>query len=119
MQGPPPGGYPPGYRPPQPSYGQVPSDAYGQPLVQQQQYPMQHQPQGQYPMQPHYPQHPQAQYQQPYPMQQPPVQVFVQQNQHAATYVVKAPFSHGLHIVLDIFTCGAWIPIHLICWAIH
>lgn len=36
MQGPPPGGYPPGYRPPQPSYGQVPSDAYGQPYPQQQ-----------------------------------------------------------------------------------
>jgi hypothetical protein len=73
-------------------------------------------------MQPGYPQ-PQ-QYQQPYPQQQaPPVMVVVQQHQHQmqaqTTYIVKAPFSHGLHIVLDIFTCGAWIPIHLICWAIH
>lgn len=33
---------------------------------------------------------------------------------------VRGPgFNHALHIVLDILTCGMWIPIHLICWALH
>jgi hypothetical protein len=42
-----------------------------------------------------------------------------------ATYVdagprfYKAPFNHALHLVLDLITCGAWVPIHLICWACH
>lgn len=36
-----------------------------------------------------------------------------------AAYMMKAPFNHGVHIVLDFVTCGAWIPIHLICWAVH
>ena len=25
-------------------------------------------------------------------------------------------FNHGLHIVLDVLTCGLWLPIHLIMW---
>lgn len=49
-----------------------------------------------------------------YQPQQQPV-VYVQQT----TAVVKAPFNHGVHIVLDVVTCGGWIPIHLICWAVH
>lgn len=45
--------------------------------------------------------------------QQGQVVVYVQQN------VVKAPFKHGLHLVLDVVTCGLWLPIHLIAWALH
>lgn len=30
---------------------------------------------------------------------------------------VKAPFRHTPHLVLDVLSCGAWIPIHLIVWA--
>ena len=26
-------------------------------------------------------------------------------------------FNHGLHIILDLLTCGLWIPVHLILWA--
>lgn len=58
-----------------------------------------------------YPPPPPQQY---YPPQyaQPPV-VYVQQT------MVKAPFNHTVHVVLDVLTCGGWIPIHLICWALH
>jgi hypothetical protein len=28
-------------------------------------------------------------------------------------------FDHTLHIVLDIFTCGGWIPIHLLCYILY
>ncbi|NUP10700.1 MAG: hypothetical protein HOW73_32045 [Polyangiaceae bacterium] len=76
--------------------------------------------QGGYPMQPH--QH-HAPYYQPQPgpygygpsPMQPQINVIQQSN----VMVVKAPFNHGIHIALDIFTCGAWIPIPLICWAVH
>ncbi len=44
-------------------------------------------------------------------------------NVRQTTYVdggyYKAPFNHTVHIVLDVLTCGSWIPIHLICWACH
>jgi hypothetical protein len=46
--------------------------------------------------------------------QQPHVHVIVQQQPQMM--FVKAPMNHGLHIVLDVVTCGAWIPIHFICW---
>lgn len=32
---------------------------------------------------------------------------------------VKAPFNHVLHLVLDVLTCGMWIPVHLLCWMAH
>ncbi len=48
-----------------------------------------------------------------YGYQPPPQVVYVQ------TQLVKAPFSHGGHIVLDILSCGMWIPLHLIIWACH
>jgi len=34
-------------------------------------------------------------------------------------YVIQAPFKHGPHIVLDILSCGLWVPLHLILWACH
>ncbi len=42
-------------------------------------------------------------------------------NLQQATYVnIRGPgFNHGLHFVLDLITCGAWLPIHLLCWALH
>jgi hypothetical protein len=48
----------------------------------------------------------------PYYPPQAPV-VYMQTN------VIKAPFNHTVHIVLDVVSCGAWLPIHLICWAVH
>lgn len=33
--------------------------------------------------------------------------------------IQKAPFNHTIHIVLDVVTCGGWLIIHLICWALH
>jgi hypothetical protein len=33
--------------------------------------------------------------------------------------MVKAPFNHTVHIVLDVLTCGGWLVVHLICWALH
>jgi predicted RNA-binding Zn-ribbon protein involved in translation (DUF1610 family) len=33
---------------------------------------------------------------------------------------VRGPgFNHGIHIFLDLISCGFWIPIHLLCWALH
>lgn len=52
---------------------------------------------------------PHPQYYQP----PPPQTVYVQ------TAVVKAPFNHVPHLVLTLLSCGAWIPIWLICWACH
>ncbi|GAA1525246.1 hypothetical protein [Nocardioides humi] len=26
-------------------------------------------------------------------------------------------FNHGIHIILDVLTCGLWLPVHLILWA--
>ncbi|WP_394824977.1 hypothetical protein [Pendulispora albinea] len=57
------------------------------------------------------PQYPPPQYSPQY--QQPPV-VYVQ-----APQVIKAPFNHTPHIVLTFLSCGAWLPIWLICWALH
>lgn len=31
----------------------------------------------------------------------------------------SAGFNHGMHLVLDLLTLGAWFPIHMICWACH
>lgn len=76
--------------PPQgPPYG----GGYGPPQ-QQPQYPQQ------YPPQPYY---------------QPPPQPFVVVQNN----VIKAPFNHTIHIILDVVTCGGWLIIHLICWAVH
>lgn len=76
------------------------------------------------------PQGPYGGYGPPPPMQQPygygppqpygygppgPPMVVVQQT----TNIVKAPFKHTVHVVLDVVTCGGWIPVHLICWALH
>ena len=33
--------------------------------------------------------------------------------------VVRAPFRHGIHLFLDLITFGAWLPIHLLCFALH
>lgn len=30
----------------------------------------------------------------------------------------KPPFNHGLHLVLTILTCGAWLPVWIILWAV-
>lgn len=57
---------------------------------------------------------PPQQYQQPYYPPQPPMPVVYMQQT-----VVKAPFNHTIHIVFDVLSCGAWLPIHLICWAVH
>lgn len=42
-------------------------------------------------------------------------------NVRQETYVDvhRPPFNHGLHIVLDVLTCGAWLPIHILCWMLH
>lgn len=26
-------------------------------------------------------------------------------------------FNHGVHVILDIVTCGLWLPVHLLLWA--
>lgn len=99
-----------------------PSDQWGQgyppppqaPQYPQQPYPMQHQ--QQYPG--HYPQgYPQQQpyYQHQQPYQPPQQQIFMMQQ----TAILKAPFNHGIHIVLDVLTCGVWIPVHIICALAH
>ena len=31
----------------------------------------------------------------------------------------RSRFNHTPHIILDVFTIGLWLPIHLICWASH
>ena len=28
-------------------------------------------------------------------------------------------FNHTVHLVLDVLTCGAWIPVHLLCWILY
>lgn len=33
--------------------------------------------------------------------------------------VVRVPFNHTPHIIIDLLTCGAWLPVHLILWACH
>lgn len=68
-----------------------------------------------YPYTPHPPQ-----YQQQAPM------VVVNQNAHPPhgypyppqqqIFIQPAPFNHTLHIVLSLFTCGAWIPFYLLIW---
>jgi hypothetical protein len=32
---------------------------------------------------------------------------------------VARPFNHGVHVILDLATCGFWIPVHVILWAVH
>lgn len=43
--------------------------------------------------------------------------IIVQNNVHAAPYVnvnYRPGTSHGLHLVLTLLTCGAWLPIWII-----
>ncbi len=52
----------------------------------------------------------------------PPPQtvVYVQQNAMPAPVVVmKAPFNHGLHLVITICTCGVWLPVWIILAIAH
>ncbi|HVH46111.1 MAG TPA: hypothetical protein VM925_27365 [Labilithrix sp.] len=58
------------------------------------------------PLPQHYPQHPHY---------TPTPAAYVQQT----TLIFEPPFKHTLHVVLDIVTCGIWIPIHLLCWALY
>jgi len=44
-----------------------------------------------------------------------PQPVFVVQQQ-APGYLQQRSTNHGLHIILDLATCGMWLPIHLGVW---
>lgn len=110
---------PSGWGQPQPGYAEpAPPSGWGQP---QPGYPIQPHPgPASYPQHGHqqhgYPQHGhQQQWQQPPPSQQ---LIVVQQNNAGAVFV-KPPFNHGFHLVLDVLTCGAWIPVHIICALVH
>ena len=134
---------PASYGQPQPpsSYGNQPQQPQ-----QPQQYPMQPVPQGQpYPMQgqPPYPMqgqpgpYPMQGQPGPYPMQHPgyppqygypqhgPINVVVQNtntsSSSAQVVAVMAPrrFNHGLHALITVFTCGAWLPFWIILAIIH
>ena len=47
--------------------------------------------------------------------QRPSITMIQRNYSRPAYHVVE--FDHTIHLVLDILTCGAWFPIHLICWA--
>lgn len=76
------------------NHNQGPYGGYGPPPPHQQQHG--------YPPQQHY----------QYPPQ-PPTVVYVQPT------MMKVPFNHTPHIIIDVLSCGAWIPFHLIIWACH
>lgn len=38
--------------------------------------------------------------------------VFMQQT------TVQAGFNHGPHVVLDLLSCGLWIPMHILFWVL-
>lgn len=44
----------------------------------------------------------------PYPP--PPGPVFIN---------MPRPFNHAPHLIADLLTCGFWLPVHLIAWAVH
>ena len=48
-----------------------------------------------------------------------PQSVTVRQSNQMIVEGNKLPFNHGMHLIIDLFTCGAWFPIHLLCWALH
>jgi hypothetical protein len=33
--------------------------------------------------------------------------------------VPRGPFNHTPHILMSLFTCGAWIPIYLLIWMLR
>jgi hypothetical protein len=100
--GPPPSALTTFSAPPQPH----PMQGYGPPAhIDPRAYGSPYSGQASYPGAPPYP------YPPPYPSQQI-IQV-VQSVQ------IKASFNHAPHVVLDVLTCGVWLPIHLICWACH
>ncbi len=52
----------------------------------------------------------------------PPVIVVQQSNMMMAQQTmvnVKAPFNHGIHIVLSLVTCGIWVPVWILCAVAH
>lgn len=60
------------------------------------------------------------QYQQPYSHQYPqhyqhPGQ---QQQQVVVIQEKKRPFDHTKHLLVSIFTCGAWVPFWIILWIV-
>lgn len=51
-----------------------------------------------------------------YPPQPGQPIVYVQPPQ---VVIAKAQFSHGKHLLVDILSCGAWIPFHILLWLLH
>lgn len=41
------------------------------------------------------------------------------QNERARFNNERDGFNHTIHFVLDIVTCGAWLPVHLLCWILR
>lgn len=33
--------------------------------------------------------------------------------------IPRGPFNHTPHILMSIFTCGAWIPVYLLIWMLR
>jgi hypothetical protein len=121
--------------------GYSPAQQY--PMQQQgyspaQQYPMQQQ--GHPPAQPMYPaqQYPIQQQGHPgsqvYPGAQPqmygppgyygpaPINIVVQTTANAVNQtpsLVRRSFPHGMHLIITIFTCGAWLPFWIILALLH
>jgi predicted Zn-ribbon and HTH transcriptional regulator len=45
--------------------------------------------------------------------------VYVAAHQHVIAPVYRREFNHGLHLVLTILACGAWLPVWIILWLIY
>ncbi len=54
----------------------------------------------------------------PPPQAYAPPQQYFPTAQHV-TVNVPRPFNHALHVVLDLITCGFWIPVHILLWVLH
>ena len=48
-----------------------------------------------------------------------PLQQVVIVQQPGATIIQKAPFNHGLHLVITLCTCGLWLPVWIVLALVH
>lgn len=51
----------------------------------------------------------------------PPAQVGYApyQTQYVNVQPSRRGMNHGVHVLLDIFTCGLWLPVHALVWTLH
>lgn len=39
--------------------------------------------------------------------------------ERASSSALKTPFKHDFHVILDVLSCGFWLPVHILLATVH